>query len=71
MSEWTEWAKQFEIGGRSNKDEARCLFAQREGPHKVACLKPATERSGDDYPACSRHAYAFIRDGWIGYIEGA
>ena len=79
MSEWTEWAKQFEAGGRTlhvgggcfRERPATCLYARREGPHKVACNAPADRRSLDDYPACIRHEGTMMREMWKGFIEGA
>lgn len=75
-SEWKEWAKQFEKGGRSSQVDnairpATCLYAVREFSHKVACNDIADYRSPDNYPACGRHKTETIRDGWRGFVEGA
>ena len=63
MTEWQEWKKQFQ---ESNK----CLFPEREGPHKVACCEPATTRSKDRLPACKRHRNFNMKKEWRGYFEG-
>jgi hypothetical protein len=64
QSEWERWVQRF-------VELKKCMYALREGPHKVAHRATADYLSKDGYPACQDHADVQIRPGWRGYVRGA
>lgn len=73
-SEFDKWMERFEkVPARHGipAQPAKCMYPEREGPHKKACLAPATRRSPDRCPVCQDHAGIDIRPLWRGSVEGA
>lgn len=79
-TEWDDWAKQFEAYTTSEykngrkvtiRHPAKCLCAEIEGLHNVACREDAKHRSPDGYPACKHHRNVEIRADWRGFVRGA